>query len=400
MAPSRRLRSLAAVAVLAIPLAGCSVIGDIRRPVPTHAPAPSSAAPTPAAPAPTRHPPVAPAEVRQASLPVPEAGYEVSQVEFADAEHGYALLSRCPGNLTTGAPGKCSALLFSTADGGRSWQRLHHSFREAAERYGLFVRGDRLRLAMGDVWYLSDDRGRSFARQSVKDDPPADYFGLVDFQTDEPDAVVRWVDGEAHQLASPPVPGLSNLIVYRTDMPVVHSSGLRVAKPGERTDWLVAAGAREGKPYAAVSMDGGQSWRRTPVPAPDGTLMHVLLLRSPDGELWMIGVRSTQQLFPHLWRLTGEVWVAERPARHPTRFFGVAPLGEQMLAIFGPDGSGVVSGGVYEDLGWPEGIRAQILDDGTLWMWGSEGDVWLGEGHTSSRRWVKIEVKAAITPSR
>ncbi|MCW3813687.1 hypothetical protein ONA91_04340 [Micromonospora sp. DR5-3] len=349
-ARSRRL-----VALLLLPaLTACS-IGDVRRPPPNRASATA--------------PPVADVdEVRHVQVAVPDR-YDPPFVEFVDADQAYALFATCDGR----PPGRdCPALLFATRDGGQSWRSLPHPRPVAASQQlyapqGLLVLG-----AEPFGWYASTDGGVTFTHHLGAAPPPMLVGADGRFQvTEDAGKVARWDGRRLRPLAAQP------------GLPVVNT----VREVG---GMLIAAGAADGRPYAAVSMDQGRSWQRTPVPAPDGEVGVLRVTRSPDGEAWLVGERPDRTGFPALWRYQGN-WALVRADGHPDRMGSVAPVGAGRLAVTGPDGVGVVVDGRYQRVDWPVGPEhyLSLLADGTLAARAPDETV-LAVGPVGARRWIRV----------
>ncbi|MET8832309.1 hypothetical protein ABZV78_00100 [Micromonospora sp. NPDC004540] len=354
-----------AVAVLLVPaLAACS-IGDVRRPPPTRAPA--SHRPVSTAPTPPRVIDID--EVRRVRVAVPQR-YDRPFVEFVDADHGYALFAACDSR----PPGRsCSAHLYSTLDGGRSWQPLPHP-RPVAEDQQLYAApGVLALLAEPYGWYTSTDDGASFTHTTT-DPPPVLVGARGRFQVIEGlGEVGEWDGRRLRPLATQPsVPGLKTV--------------------GQDGDLLVAAGAAGERPYAAISRDQGRTWRATPVPALDGEVGVLRVMLAPDGGMWLVGERPDRTGFPALWRFAGPAsWERVRADGHPAQARSVAPIGAGLLAVTGPGGVGVVAGNRYYRVDWP--LTADhyltVLADGTIAARGPD-DVILGTGWTANRRWIKV----------
>ncbi|MGX7677079.1 hypothetical protein [Plantactinospora sp. DSM 117369] len=368
-----RTGSVSAVALAVALVAGCTAgpIGEIRRTAP-----PPSRPVDPGPPVEPRHP----------RLAVPP-GAVLHQLEFVDAARGYALFvddGTGTGTPTPGPPGPNSTnLLFGTADGGRSWQRLRHP--HPAGLHQLYTGNGRLVLWVEPVdWYVSVDAGRTF-RHYRGEQPPAAYQPTqgsyqVCCDGDDPPRVVRWIGEERRDVPTQPrLPGISG-----------------VADSGDR---LLASGLADGRPYASVSPDGGRSWRTTALPEVDGDLGAVLPVLAADGDAWLVGYHAEDRTrFPRLWRRVGaEVpsrWVAVDPSGRPDRFTSVVPLGDGRLVVSSPQGTGLVADGRYVDLAWPVGEHyLRMLDDGTLFAAHPPGGgAWLGLGSGTERRWVEVRL--------
>ncbi|WP_148272166.1 hypothetical protein [Micromonospora maris] len=369
---TRRHRWMA-MAALVPTLAGCS-IGDIRRPPPTPTPVPSSAAPS--------SPPQI-AEVRGSRLAVPRQ-YDRPYVEFVDAYRGYALFGSCDGQ----PPGRnCPALLWSTGDGGRSWQRLRHP-KPVADNQQMYTAPGLLALwAEPYGWWTSTDDGRTFRHSPGEVAPPQWRATQGRFQISEKTGKVgRWTGRTLRPLATqPPLPALNAVVLG--DAWLVRN-GTRYEGP------LVAAGAGEdGRPYAAISWDEGRSWEPTTLPAPDGEVW-LLRVESVAGELWLIGERPDRISFPALWRLEGASWQRVRAEGQPGAGRAV-PLGAGVVAVVSSRGAGALLGGRYVDLPrWPLTDRHHLrrLPDGTLFA-GTSETILLGIGHLGDRTWVEVALE-------
>ncbi|MEU8329665.1 hypothetical protein [Micromonospora sp. NPDC048839] len=352
-----------AVVLLLVPLlAGCS-IGDIRRNPPTAPPSRAAVA--------TPSPSAAVAEVRRVRVAVPQR-YDPPYVEFVDAEHGYALFANCgeppPGD-------DCPARIFATGDGGRSWRELRHPH-PAAENHQLYAAAGVLTLwSEPHGWWTSTDGGTSFTH--TLDGPPPQWRDAQGrFQLIEGSGQVGEWDGQRlRPLATQPrVPGMNT---------VDAGDGLLV----------VAAGEKDGKPYAAVSFDRGRNWQQTPVPAPDGLVGVLRAVVDRDGTGWLVGERPDRRSFPALWRLR-RGWDPIRAEGHPPVIQSVAPIGGGLLAVTSSagTGTGTVGDGRYTELPWPIGPdrSLSVLTDGTIVAAGGDGDILLGVGQVAERRWTEI----------
>jgi len=360
----------ALVVLLAFALAGCSV-GDIRRPTPTGPPlTPSTAS--------VRPPNAGVAdEVRRTELPLGQ-GFRLHTVEFGDRDHGFAMFIGCDQAAPQPKEG-CPAELFGTADGGRSWQPIRHPHR-LAENHQMYVRGDTLVLfAEPHGWWFSTDRGATFRHDASNETPYAYHEAFGRYQAccdaDAERKVVEFVDGRMRPVPTqPPVPNVGPVELAR--------------------DTLYAAGLKDGRPYAAISDDRGRTWRRTVVAGgADGLDMLQILVSSGGEHVWLMGTRSRFG-FPQLWLYDGQGWRPSGATGHPLEYLSAAALDDGSVAITGPSGAGVVSGGAYGTLDWPVGRGwIFVLPDGTVFS-RVDNDVWLGVGSGVDRRWIEVELSA------
>ncbi|WP_431728201.1 hypothetical protein [Verrucosispora sp. TAA-831] len=367
---ARRTRCLAVLPVFTL-LAGCS-IGDIRRSAP--APEPSQVTPAPAR----------VAETRTTRLAVPQR-YAQPVIEFVDAENGYALFASCDDQT----PGRdCPALLWSTRDGGRSWQQLRHPQPDTTQQRDGDVR--QLYTAEGILalyapkvgWWTSTDRGDTF-RHTPGEAPPREWQAAQGrFQLIESSGKVgRWTG--------------------RTLRPLPVQPKLPVVQSVVETDWqfnskensgpLVAAGADDdGRPYAAISIDEGRSWRPTSVES-DGAV-GVLRVVRVQSALWLVGERPDRIGFPALWR-HGPAWEKVSAEGCPETGQAV-PLSDGVVAVLSPRGAGALVGGQYVDLPWPltDEHHLRMLPDGTAFATGPEG-VLLGTGFIGDHVWTAVTIE-------
>ncbi|WP_416901728.1 hypothetical protein [Micromonospora echinospora] len=356
----RRCRWL--VTLLLVPaLAGCA-IGDVRRrpPAPPTPPVPS----TPA----TTLPPASFDEVRQVRVAVPER-YDQPYVEFSDARNGHALFATCDGTPPSPA---CPALLYGTADGGRSWRELRHP-RPIADNQQLYTASNLLvLLSEPHGWYTSTDGGATFTHsRSV---PPVWVGAQGRFQVVEATGKVAEWDGRRLRPldTQPDVPGINTV--------------------ASRDDRIVVAGAHDGRPSAAMSPDGGRRWLRLAVPPPDGEVSVLRAVIDATDTAWLVGERPDRTSFPALWRQGGPGWELVDPEDRPERIRSMVPVGGGMVVVTGPGGAGMVTNDRYHRMAWPltPEHHLTVLADGTLCARGP-GDVVLANGGFSvGQHWVRV----------
>ncbi|MEH0935662.1 hypothetical protein [Micromonospora psammae] len=361
----RAPRSLTALSLVPV-LAACSAIGDVRREPPVR----TSAPPRPVGTAPAPSPEADGVEVRRAALAI--AGrYDRPYVEFTDPDHGWALFGSCGSR----PPARnCPAVLYTTLDGGRSWSRVRHPRPLARDQQLHTAPGMAAIRVDREGWYTSTDGGANFPRTAGE--PAVWRAAQGRFQVDEATGrVARWDGRRLVALAAQP-------------------SVPRVDTAGEGGGLLAAAGLDDdGWPYAAVSSDGGRSWRAGPLPSPGGEVIVVRVRTAPDGELWLVGERPDRTGLPALWRHR-DGWVPVTAPQRPDRVGSVAPLGAGRVVVNGPEGPGLLVDGRYERLGWPVGPEhhLSVLPDGTVVARGPQ-DVLLGGGGGTDRRWVRVVVQ-------
>ncbi|MEU6025009.1 hypothetical protein [Micromonospora sp. NPDC047134] len=365
---TRTRRGMALLAVVPV-LVGCSV-GDIRRPPPT--PVPSTS--TPSSPAPTRV-----AEIRASRLAVPQR-YDEPYVEFVDATRGYALFGSCESRPS--GP-DCPALIFTTGDGGRSWQGLRHP-KPVTDNQQLYAAPGTLALwAEPHGWWTSTDEGRTFQHSPGEAVLRQWQASQGRFQIIEATGEVgRWTGRRLRPLATQPrLPRLDSVAL---------GGGWMVRDGTEYRGPLVAAGAGEdGRPYAAISWDEGRRWQETSLPAPDGAVWMVRA-ESVAGEIWLVGEAENRVDFPALWHLEGDTWRGVRAEGQPGAGRAV-PLGAGIVAVVSSRGAGALLGGRYLDLSWPVTDRHYLrrLPDGTLFA-GTSDSILLGLGQLGDRTWVQV----------
>ncbi|MCM0673448.1 hypothetical protein NCC78_01740 [Micromonospora phytophila] len=314
--------------------------------------------------------------VRQARVTVPDR-YDKPYVEFGDRDHGYALFASCAGRPP--GPG-CPALLFATADGGRSWRRIPHP-QPLGKKQQLQVTVDvPVLFVAGDGWYYSLN-GRSFQHAPGATPPPVVRALRSWVQLDDrTGGVVGWYAGVWRPL--PVQPPLSR------PQAVYGSDGL-----------VLAASVADGRPLLAVSFDSGVHWHRPRVPNPDGEINAIRVAPSVRGDVWLIGERRDPAQLPALWHYDG-AWRPVMMDRYPEPFVSLVPFGESRLAVSGPDGGGVVidDSGHYVDKSWPlrGDHRLTLLSDGTLLARGPD-DVLLGNTPDAAQ-WVRVVLERRRLP--
>lgn len=321
---------------------------------------------------------------RTAEVDVPAGWFPF--VEYADAKRGYALFTDC------GSAAPCAGLLFATADGGATWQPRRMPVKED-RNIQLYVDGPELVTiwAEDEGYHTSRDGGRSF---SFGSEVPRDYraaSGLrygVDYTAHEP-VLLDWQTGR-------PVP-----------LPAGYEGGGAVVTR-DGAIWLTRFAPDK---ETARSVDGGRTWQRLTVPEQPGRKLFMLMPRiSPTGDAWLVGEQDPMSPLgggtsvlrgsvlkgtglPLLWQLVDGAW-RPRPIEglkeQPNFSYSVAPAGDGLLAIAGPDGLGYLADRYVEVPGTPRLDWVGLLPDGTLFArQNAPGEVYLGTGHGWQRDWVK-----------
>ncbi len=207
-----------------------------------------------------------PGEQEPAKPPLPDS--MTIQLDFADADHGYALGSDCP------VPeGSCTLTLFATADGGRTWER--RSVPDGGERYSLgdvtVLGADRVvldRVSGNQQWarVVSDDGGRTWRDASAAAAaPPAPIPDGAWLQSvcvgDDQDAAgcrlgVGAVSRDPARVAPAPA-----------QPPLIEPVFGRQATEGGHY-WAAGVARSSGHWAISVTSDGGRSWQTTRVSLP------------------------------------------------------------------------------------------------------------------------------------
>ena len=331
-----------------------------------------------------------------ATIPTPD-GYRLQTVEFADARHGYAALWTDEpvdrGVSTDPATWRYASAVFATTDGGATWIRRPDPRppTPSPQMYTVDAQTVVL-LAEPDGWYVSTDGGASFGfRPGMQEPAELDrrfHPGPVRLACDDG----CWVSVNGTRVET----GLTGSV-----------NGV-----AEGADRLWVAGVADGAAQAAVSGDGGQTWRRVDVPAQvAGGLSRVVLSVSPDGaDVWLVGytdpaaggigqrapLRRKDVGVPLLWRWTGDAWAIQGTAGRPTEQqvpYSVTAIGGGLAAVTGPGGLSLV------DEAWhPTGMRpgpeyVTALPDGTVFAPAPTSHVYyLGTRVDRAVTWVRLSL--------
>jgi len=212
---------------------------------------------------------------------------DLPQPAFADPEHGYLLLGRCP-------TATCEAWVAATRDGGRSWSgaivpgltfpRDEGVTTPRATLYALDPTHaiiESYDSILGGPpeqrWYTSDG-GRSWSEVpttpvvTVDEIPPSAHAGTTPSieQRQQVVVTITRLDGTSAVLASPPQP---------PSHPTMLSGGVVTA--GDGSLWIQAGD--DDDTWLFVSRDRGRNWSLLPLPAGAGVKGHGYRYEPTDG---------------------------------------------------------------------------------------------------------------------
>jgi len=350
-------------------------------------------------------------ETRQTALTVPDA-LTVRIVDFATADNGYALLvGAAPVKAATRpANAEYRAALFATTDGGRTWSQLRHP-RPVSRDPNMFVgAGDRVVVsAFPSDWYISADGGKTFSytKMDTPADLPLEYLeasadprGPYRVICDQGPCKVYERPGK-RTVAVPAQPKFEQI------------SDVRVDRAGR----IWVAGTDRNQAGAAMSPDGGRTWRRADPPAQDKAARYMMMrfAASHDGaDLWLVGYRepgaATGACFdrsarqrkemglPDLWRLDAGGWVSRgtgtsRPApnRNQPEVSSVVAVGGGRMLVLYAYGLWLVDGGWTRVTDLPR-TPAHIngLRDGTIHAMVDQDTRYLGRWDGRAFTWVRV----------
>jgi len=367
----------AALAVAALLGSGCK---------PTRAPGPdvaeSAAVPEGLRPteAPTPAGPDNPLD-RRATAPVP-AGFPVTDLEFVDADQGYALFQRCD------QPGACRVALVVTLDGGNSWIERPLPFTPQS-RVALRVGPGTLLLLRAEPigWFVSRDSGRTFEQRPLQ--PPPLEANLTG-----PRYVHRCPSSNPACPAPRPVLAIGGdgVEAVRTAFPPVGDlTGLQADGGGTK---LWAVGRHAGTVLVAVSADQGRSW----IPAgaiPLGPSIlgdpPILAVSSSGADVWLAGNGYGFR------RAADGRWSPVPAMKDATDLRSAVALGHDVLLLAGTRGASTVTGDRWVPDAPPEVAALRDLGGGVVQGYlasGSADTVWLCRCDSPDRQWIRVAVMA------
>jgi len=243
------------------------------------------------------------------------------QLDFADADHAYALGSDCEE-----PEGTCTLELFATADGGRNWEK--RTLPDGDEKYALgdltVLDADRLviyRVSAGDEEWrriASDDSGRTWRD-----------VGMGEMGAPAPLSEDAWIqqvcvgeaeDGGCRLGVGTMSPDGEKVVPAPAQPPLVEPLAGSSATEGGRF-WAAGIDRATGRWAISVSSDLGSTWTTTPVDVPgepamtdawavvenDGVLYTTLQGSIAKGPFGLLAVfRSTDggRTWTNTWRAT------------------------------------------------------------------------------------------------
>ena len=375
----RRRRATAAVcaaalAVVALLGSGCKPTGE------TQAAGPSSPAPVATGEAPTPAGPDNPLD-RRATAPVP-AGYPVTDLEFVDADQGYALFQRCD------QPRACRVALAVTLDGGNSWIDRPLPF-TPQNQVALRVGPENLLLLRAEPigWFVSRDSGRTFEQRPLQ--PPPLEINLTG-----PRYVHRCPSSNPDCPAPRPVLaiGADGAEAVRAVFPPVGDlTGLQADGNGGK---LWAVGRQSGTVLVAVSANQGRSWTVAGTIPVGPTVLSdppILAVSTSGADVWLAGNGYGFR------RAADGRWSPVPAMKDATDLRSAVALGQDVLLLAGTRGASTVTGDRWVPDAPPEVAALRDLGGGVVQGYvvsGSADTVWLCRCDGPDRQWIRVAVMA------
>jgi hypothetical protein len=378
----RRRRATAAFCAAA--LAVVALLGSACKPTGSAGPDAADSAAVPEGQRPSEAPaPVGPDNPldRHATAPVP-AGFAVTDLEFVDADDGFALFQRCD------QPRACRVALAVTLDGGNSWIERTLPFTPQS-RVALRVGPGNLLLLRAEPigWFVSRDFGRTFEQRPLQ--PPPLEVHLTGS---------RYVHRcpSSDPACPPPRPVLAiggdGVEAVRTAFPPVGDlTGLQADGDGAE---LWAVGRQAGTVLLAVSADQGRSW--TPAGAiPLGAAAQsdppILAVSASGADVWLAGNGYGFR------RAADGRWSPVPAMKDATDLRSAVALGNEVLLLAGTRGASTVTGDSWVPDAPPEVAALRDLGGGVVQGYlvsGSADTVWLCRCDSPDRQWIRVAVMA------
>jgi hypothetical protein len=322
---------------------------------------------------------------RRATAPVP-AGFPVTDLEFVDADQGYALFQRCD------QPRACRVALGVTLDGGYSWLERSLPFTPQGRvtlRVGLNEEAANLLLLRAEPigWFVSRDSGRTFEQRPLL--PPPLEVNLTG-----PRYVHRCPSSNPACPAPRPVLaiGADGVEAVRAGFPPVGDlTGLQADGDGGK---LWAVGHQSGTVLVAVSADQGHSWTAAGVIPVGPAILSappILAVSSSGADVWLAGNGYGFR------RAADGRWSPVPAMKDATDLRSAVALGQDVLLLAGTRGASTVTGDRWVPDAPPEVAALRDLGGGVVQGYvasGSADTVWLCRCDGPDRQWIRVAVMA------
>ncbi|HEX6683392.1 MAG TPA: hypothetical protein VF062_11380 [Candidatus Limnocylindrales bacterium] len=316
------------------------------------------------------------------------SGFDGPWIEFANRDHGYAMFTMCTADA-------CTARLFSTVDGAKSWKGREHP-QPVAKNQQMYVTGPEtvVLLSEPDAWYITRDGAASWQRVAYTQGVQPPEYPAGDggrFYLEDSGAIRDLRDPKAHLPAPEGATWLTN------------------SPTGDL--WLT--GEKGGAPLTWFAEREPNTWRPVPVPQQAGRpVFSARVTTSADGkDTWLIadqepapagsggtararGLALKATGLPLIWRFVNLTWVPVPTSgidERPHWSYSAASAGDGMIVVSGPEGltylrDRVVHSAPNPVLGWVGRLR-----DGTLFGQATHNEaVYLSSGTGSARDWIKV----------
>lgn len=215
-------------------------------------------------------------------------------VEFADADHGFAVDRQCE------RPGGTCRLL-STSDGGQHWST--HALPPASDDaaiVGLIALGadrvalDRLAPGIGNERIYSDDGGRTWQTVPLQDNPePVDAIpegGVLNIGCAGGPGQVSC----SELIVTMPGNGQTRVLAHQ---PGIVGQVLGPVPTADGTWWVAGDDPVSGATVLSVSTDDGRTWRSTLMDVPDGRTPNTWAVVEGGGVLYAAVSGTTERTF-------------------------------------------------------------------------------------------------------
>ncbi|MGI8699945.1 MAG: WD40/YVTN/BNR-like repeat-containing protein [Nocardioidaceae bacterium] len=241
------------------------------------------------------------------------SGSYLGAVDFVDNQHGWVVSS-------AGTVG--DQFVFSTADGGRTWDQQGPRG-DPANLFGIDSVDGRTVVAVGYACCVgpqitrSTDSGETWEVLPQQLSPYGGRYRAVQLAT----VSTGWISGDAGALLKTTDGGAT----WRQQNPLgLYGSGATFVDPSfasEQSGW-VAAYVSSSEGFLLHTTDGGRTWVKQPVPVPAVTRV----VATPGGGVWVGGDGAVGHSTDG-----GDTWTVERPARNAS-YGAIAVAGSDVWA--------------------------------------------------------------------